>query len=81
MTSPRSRSRLCHPVWQFVPAGRSRWTILNETFTTLKNQKYHFEQNDDHDQQRLSVNLAFRMMLAFLVEQVLQRCHDRFRAT
>ncbi len=72
-----------HPgnAWQFVRAARSRWKIENETFNTLKNQGYHFEHNYGHGQQHLSVNLALLMMLAFLVDQVLQRCNALFRAT
>lgn len=72
-----------HPgnAWQFMRAGRSRWKIENETFNTLKNQGYHFEHNYGHGQQHLSVNLALLMMLAFLVDQVLQRCNVLFRAT
>ena len=66
--------------WQFMRAGRSRWKIENETFNTLKNQGYHFEHNYGHGKQNLSVNLALLMMLAFLVDQVLQRCSRLFRA-
>ena len=66
--------------WQFMRAGRSRWKIENETFNTLKNQGYHFEHNYGHGQQNLSVNLALLMMLAFLVDKVLQRCSRLFRA-
>lgn len=66
--------------WRFMRAGRSRWKIENETFNTLKNQGYHFEHNYGHGQQNLSVDLALLMMLAFLVDQVLQRCSVLFRA-
>ena len=76
-----SQSRLCHLAWQPVRATRSRWKIENEMFNTLKNQGYHFEHNLSHGQQPLPVNLAFRMMLAFLIDQVLPRCNDLFRAT
>jgi hypothetical protein len=49
--------------------GRARWKIENETFNTLKNQGYEFEHNYGHGYKNLSVNLAFLMMLAFLVDQ------------
>ena len=49
--------------------GRARWKIENETFNTLKNQGYEFEHNYGHGHKNLSVNLAFLMMLAFLVDQ------------
>jgi hypothetical protein len=41
----------------------------NESFNTLKNQGYEFEHNYGHGYKNLSVNLAFLMMLAFLVDQ------------
>jgi hypothetical protein len=60
--------------------GRARWKIENETFNTLKNQGYHFEHNYGHGQKNLSVVMAFLMLLAFLVDQVQQRCCPLFRA-
>lgn len=67
-------------VWKIVCGGRSRWHIENETFNTLKNQGYHLEHNYGHGNQNLSVNLALVMMLAFLVDQVLQRSSRLFQA-
>jgi len=61
--------------------GRARWKIENETFNTLKNQGYRYEHNFGHGQQHLSAVLAVLMMLAFLVDQVQQRCCPLFRAT
>jgi len=58
--------------YQVMRGGRARWKIENETFNTLKNQGYHFEHNYGHGHQNLSFNLATLMMLAFLVDQVLQ---------
>lgn len=55
-------------------AGRARWKIENETFNTLKNQGYHFEHNFGHGYQHLSTVFAHLMMLAFLVDQIQQRC-------
>lgn len=55
-------------------AARARWKIENETFNTLKNQGYHFEHNFGHGYQHLSTVLAHLMMLAFLIDQIQQRC-------
>ena len=63
-----------------VRGGRSRWKIENETFNTLKNQGYHGEHNFGHGEHHLSVVFAFLMMLAFLVDQVQQRCCPLFNA-
>jgi len=59
-------------------AGRARWKIENETFNTLKNQGYHFEHNFGHGYQHLSTVMAFLMMLAFLIDQIQQRCCTLF---
>ncbi len=60
--------------------GRARWKIENETFNTLKNQGYHYEHNFGHGDKHLSVVMASLMLLAFLVDQVQQRCCPLFRA-
>jgi hypothetical protein len=67
-------------VYQIMRGGRARWRIENETFNTLKNQGYHFEHNYGHGYQHLSVVFAVLMMLAFLVDQVQQRCCPLFQA-
>jgi hypothetical protein len=67
-------------VWPVMRGGRARWKIENETFNTLKNQGYEFDRNFGHGKQNLSVVLALLMMLAFLVDQVQQRCCPLFRA-
>ena len=59
--------------------GRGRWKIENETFNTLKNQGYHFEHNYGHGVENLATVLALLMMLAFLVDQMQQRCGKVFR--
>jgi hypothetical protein len=61
-------------VSQIMRGGRARWRIENETCNTLKNQGDHFEHNDGHGDQHLSVVFAVLMMLAFCVDQVQQRC-------
>jgi hypothetical protein len=60
--------------------GRARWKIENETFNTLKNQGYQFEHNYGHGKKHLSVVFALLMLLAFLVDQVLQCACPLFRA-
>jgi Transposase DDE domain len=60
-------------------AGRARWKIENETFKTLKNQGYHFEHNYGHGEQHLATVLALLMLMAFLIDQIQQRCCALFR--
>ncbi len=60
--------------------GRARWKIENETFNTLKNQGYHFEHNFGHGEENLSTIFALLMMLAFLVDQIQQKCCRVFQA-
>jgi len=67
-------------VGQLTRAARARWRIENETFNTLKNQGYQFEHNFGHGEQNLSVVLAHLMLLAFLIDQVQQRCNPLFQA-
>ncbi len=59
--------------------GRTRWRIENETFNTLKNQGYHFEHNYGHGYAHLAVVFALLMMLAFLTDQVQQKCNALFQ--
>lgn len=54
-----------------MPAGRARWRIGNETFSTPRNQGYGLEHN--HGYRHLST-------LAFLIDQVQQRCCGLFQA-
>lgn len=67
-------------VYPIMRGGRARWKIENETFNTLKNQGYQLEHNFGHGGQNLSVVFALLMMLAFLVDQVQQRCCPLFQA-
>lgn len=60
--------------------GRARWKIENETFNTLKNQGYQFEHNFGHGYKHLSHVFGLLMFLAFLIDQVQQRCCGLFRA-
>ena len=62
-------------VRQVAKGGRTRWKIENETYNTLKNQGYHFEHNYGHGYQHLAEVFALLMMLAFLIDQVQQRCN------
>src|SRR3954449_667931 len=66
-------------VRQVARGGRTRWRIENETFDTLTNQGYHFEHNYGHGYQHLGVVLALLMLLAFLIDQVQQRCNKLFQ--
>ena len=67
-------------VMQLMRTGRARWRIENETFNTLKNQGYCFEHNFGHGDQHLSTVFAHLMMLAFLIDQIQQRCCRLFQA-
>jgi hypothetical protein len=67
-------------VYPIMRGGRARWKIENETFNTLKNQGYCLEHNFGHGEKNLSVVFALLMMLAFLVDQVQQRCCPLFQA-
>ncbi len=67
-------------VYHLMRGGRAQWKIENETCNTLKNQGYHFEHNDGHGEQPLSVVFAMRMWLAVLVDQTQQRCCALFQA-
>ena len=66
-------------VQKVMKAGRSRWRIENETFNTLKNQGYHFEHNYGHGEQNLATVLARLLMMAFLADQIQQRCCRLFQ--
>jgi hypothetical protein len=64
---------------QVARGGRTRWRIENETFDTLKNQGYHFEHNYGHGYEHLGEVFALLMMLAFLIDQVQQKCNPLFQ--
>jgi hypothetical protein len=66
-------------VMSLMRGGRARWKIENETFNTLKNQGYHFEHNFGHGNQHLATVFASLMMLAFLVDQIQQKCCKLFQ--
>jgi hypothetical protein len=59
--------------------GRSRWHIENETFNTLKNQGYNFEHNFGHGEKNLCTIMSLLMMLAFLVDQIVECSHLLFQ--
>ncbi len=65
-------------VEKVMKAGRARWKIENETFNTLKNQGYNFEHNYGHGERYLATVLAMLMLLAFLVDQIQERCCQLF---
>ncbi len=68
-----------HNLMSVMRAGRARWRIENETFNTLKNQGYQFEHNFGHGHQHLITVLMHLMMLAFLIDQIQQRCCGLFQ--
>lgn len=65
--------------YEAMRAGRSRWRIENETFNTLKNQGYHFEHNYGHGYDQLCSVMTMLMLLAFLIDQVQQRCCEVYQ--
>jgi hypothetical protein len=62
-----------------MKAGRARWKIENETFNTLKTQGYNFEHNYGHGKKHLASVLAMLMMVAFLIDQIQERCCELFK--
>ena len=66
-------------IYELSRGGRSRWKIENETFNTLKNQGYQFEHNFGHGYKHLSHVFGMLMFLAFLIDQVQQRCCGLFQ--
>ncbi len=64
---------------QLMRGARARWKIENETFNTLKNQGYHFEHNFGHGKLHLATVFSNLMMLAFLIDQIQQRCCTLFQ--
>ncbi len=89
-TTPKGRER--HFSWvtdikitesnveALMRAGRARWRIENETFNTLKNQGYGFEHNFGHGKRHLATVFSGLTMLAFLIDQIQQRCCALFGA-
>lgn len=66
--------------YTIMRGGRARWKIENETFNTLKNQKYYFEHNFGLGKKQLAEVFTMLMMLAFLVDQTQQLCCALFQA-
>jgi len=66
-------------VYELMRTGRARWRIENETFNTLKNQGYNFEHNYGHGYENLCSVMTMLMMLAFLIDQVLQLCDKLYQ--
>ena len=67
-------------VYLFMRGARARWKIENEGFNTLKNQGYNFGHNYGLGKQSLSEVFVMLMMLAFLVDQIVQLCCPLFKA-
>lgn len=66
-------------VYEIMRSGRSRWSIENETFNTLKNLGYNFEHNYGHGHKNLSVILCHLMFIAFLIDQIQAYCGHYFK--
>ncbi|MBX9622056.1 MAG: hypothetical protein K2X28_08595 [Alphaproteobacteria bacterium] len=64
---------------EIVKGARARHHIENQTFNTLKNQGYEFEHNFGHGNQYLNHVFSILMMLAFLIDQCLQRLNKKFQ--
>lgn len=69
-----------HNVLLLSKGGRARWKIENETFNTLKNQGYNFEHNYGHGYKNLSYIFAHLMLLAFFIDQILQKVNKLWNA-
>jgi hypothetical protein len=67
-------------VYKFMRGARARWKIENETFNTLKTQGYHFDHNFGLGKKNLSEVFVMLMMLAFLIDQIMQLCCPLFNA-
>lgn len=63
-----------------VKGARARWKIENETFNTLKTKGYHFEHNYGHGYEGLANVFAGLMLLAFLIDQILEAFNKTFQA-
>ncbi len=61
---------LSHSSSPLLRTGCSRWKIENETFHTLKNQRYNFEHNYGHGYQNLCSVMTMLMNLEFFIDQV-----------
>jgi hypothetical protein len=67
-------------VYLFMRGARARWKIENEVFNTLKNQGYSFGHNYGLGKKHLSEIFVLLMMLAFLIDQIMQLCCPLFNA-
>ncbi len=63
-----------------VKGARARWKIENETFNSLKTKGYNFEHNYGHGYNGLANVFAGLMLLAFLMDQILEAFNKTFQA-
>jgi hypothetical protein len=63
-----------------VKGARTRWKIENETFNCLKTKGYNFEHNYGHGHNGLANVFAGLMLLAFLIDQILEAFNKTFQA-
>lgn len=66
-------------VAKIAQGGRARWMIENETINTLKNGGYNFGHNYGHGDNNLSINCATLMVLAFMLDQILEAWNKKFK--
>lgn len=59
-----------HNAMEVMKAGRSRWSIENETFNTLKNEGYEFEHNYGHGKKNLSSIFNYLCIFGFMFDQL-----------
>ena len=64
---------------EFVSTARAKWKIENETFNVLKNHGYNLEHNYGHGKRFLSSLLAVLMLLAFLIDQLIEALDTTFK--
>jgi hypothetical protein len=64
---------------EFMKGARARFHIENQTFNTLKNQGYEFEHNYGHGKKHLNHVFTHLMMLAFLIDQCLEKVNKRYQ--
>lgn len=63
-----------------MEAGRSRWTIENNVFQTLKRQGYNLTHSYGHGRKWLACVLPVIMMMAFAMDRIEELCCQAFQA-
>lgn len=66
-------------IHEVMRGARARFHIENQAFNVLKNHGYEFEHNFGHGKKNLHHVFSALMMLAFLIDQCLQKLNKRFQ--